>query len=113
MNDLATVAQFLDLCLYRRIHRINAKVDNLPQVLPLKVIIILCAGFGTLDDAPPITYFLCGTGWHVTTTSICGCLSGHGRCWAFLCCGGTLSPGARPLITLGSPWKKTDSALAH
>src|SRR4030065_534281 len=99
MNDLAAVAEFDDLRLYRRVHRIDAKIDDLSQVLPLEIVIILCAGFGTLDDAPPTTYFLCGTGWHVITTSICGCLSGHGRGWAFFSCGATITPEVGPPLT--------------
>ena len=30
--------------------------DGLPQVPPLKVVIELRAGLGTLDDAPPVSY---------------------------------------------------------
>ena len=55
MDDLSTVAQGFDLRLYLRVCRIDAKVDHLPQVLPLEVVIILCAGLCTLDDNPPIS----------------------------------------------------------
>ena len=66
MNDLAAVAEALDLRLHRRIHRIDAKVDNLPQILPLEVVIILCTGCRTLDDALPVSHLFCGTWLHVT-----------------------------------------------
>jgi hypothetical protein len=91
------------LRLYRRVHRIDAEVDDLPQILSLEVVIILCARLRTLDDAPSVNDLFCGTGRHetagaifsrvttsswATTTYFCGCQSGT-----------TLSPEIGPLVT--------------
>jgi hypothetical protein len=54
MNDPATIAQGLDLRLYRRVHGIDAKVDRLPQIVPLEVIIELRARLCSLDNTPPV-----------------------------------------------------------
>jgi hypothetical protein len=64
MDDLSTVAQGFDLRLYCRVYRIDAKVDHLPQILPLEIVIILRAGLRTLDDAPPISSLFCDT-WYI------------------------------------------------
>jgi hypothetical protein len=48
--------------LYCGIPRIDAKIDDLPQILPLEAIIILRAGSIALDDAPPIYKLFSSTG---------------------------------------------------